>query len=180
MTKQDYRQIYKSLVGAELSSEYRSRVSRFVVDAVRRLIRPEYRRIGLYMPMHDEPDLEPLLLELSAQYKVYLPRVEGERDMDFYAFEGLDALERIGKYQILEPTSQESPVEPSLLDAIVVPAIAFDSLGFRLGRGKGYYDRYLTRTKARTIGVSLGLMNIEQLPRDPWDLPMDEVVRIEL
>lgn len=180
MTKQDYRRIYKSLVRSELSAQHRSRVSLLVAEAVQALIRLEHRHIGLYMAMHDEPDLEPLLLDLATKHRVYLPRVEGERDMNFYAFEQLDTLERAGKYQILEPTTLDAPIEPSLLDLIIVPAMAFDSLGFRLGRGKGYYDRYLAQTQAKTIGVSLGLMHIDQLPRDPWDLPMDEVVRVRL
>ena len=52
----------------------------------------------------------------------------------------------------------------------------FDCEGYRLGRGKGYYDRYLSRTGAYRIGVSYGIERVDRLPREEWDLPMNELI----
>ncbi len=79
-----------------------------------------------------------------------------------------------GPFGILQPRPGAPPVEP---DLILVPLIAVDGRGTRLGRGKGHYDRVLTplrRKGARLIGVGWTLQRItDEIPRDPWDVPMD-------
>ena len=79
-----------------------------------------------------------------------------------------------GPFGILQPKSNAPPVEP---DLILVPLIAVDGRGTRLGRGKGHYDRVLAplrRKGARLVGVGWSLQRIaEDIPRDPWDVPMD-------
>lgn len=137
----------------------------------------EVRRLGAYMPLPDEPDLTPWLSHLVAEgYEVYLPRVMGEV-MHFHLWEVSQALERSGSFGIQEPRSDAPRIPAEALDLIIVPAIAFDARHYRLGRGKGYYDRYLPQTTALTVGVTLGLMPLERLPEDPWDRPMDLVLR---
>jgi 5-formyltetrahydrofolate cyclo-ligase len=79
-----------------------------------------------------------------------------------------------GPFGILQPRPTAPPVEP---DLILVPLIAVDRRGTRLGRGKGHYDRVLAplrRQGARLIGVGWALQRLsEEIPRDPWDVPMD-------
>jgi len=79
-----------------------------------------------------------------------------------------------GPFGILQPKPTAPPVEP---DVILVPLIAVDGRGTRLGRGKGHYDRVLAplrRKGARLIGISWPLQRIaDEIPRDPWDVPMD-------
>ena len=79
-----------------------------------------------------------------------------------------------GPFGILQPKPTAPPVEP---DVILVPLIAVDGCGTRLGRGKGHYDRVLAplrRKGARLIGVGWPLQRLtEEIPRDPWDVPMD-------
>ena len=79
-----------------------------------------------------------------------------------------------GPFGILQPRLTAPPVEP---DVILVPLIAVDGRGTRLGRGKGHYDRVLAplrRKGARLIGVGWPLQRLsEEIPRDPWDVPMD-------
>jgi 5-formyltetrahydrofolate cyclo-ligase len=79
-----------------------------------------------------------------------------------------------GPFGILQPKATAPPVEP---DVILVPLIAVDGRGTRLGRGKGHYDRVLAplrRKGARLIGVGWPLQRLtEEIPRDPWDVPMD-------
>lgn len=127
------------------------------------------------MALPDEPDLTPLLPELATTHQLYLPRVIDDETMAFYRYRQGDPLEPTGHYRIAEPQPLER-VAPSTLDLIVVPAMAYDAEGYRLGRGRGYYDRYLSSTRAYTVGVSLGLLPIASLPRSPWDIPMDQVI----
>jgi 5-formyltetrahydrofolate cyclo-ligase len=79
-----------------------------------------------------------------------------------------------GPFGILQPKRTAPTVEP---DVILVPLIAIDGRGTRLGRGKGHYDRVLAalrRKGARLIGVGWSVQRIEdEIPRDPWDVPMD-------
>ena len=79
-----------------------------------------------------------------------------------------------GPFGILQPKLSAVAVEP---DLILVPLIAVDGRGTRLGRGKGHYDRVLAPLKrkgARIVGVGWSIQRLsDDLPRDPWDVPMD-------
>ena len=81
---------------------------------------------------------------------------------------------RGGPFGILQPKLTAPPVEP---DLILVPLIAVDRRGTRLGRGKGHYDRVLSplrRKGVRLIGVGWPLQMLDsEIPRDPWDVPLD-------
>ena len=60
---------------------------------------------------------------------------------------------------------------------VLVPGVAFDSSGNRLGRGRGWYDRVLSRfERAHRVGLAFDLQVIGEVPREPWDIPMDSVV----
>ena len=90
-----------------------------------------------------------------------------------FRFRAGDPLEP-GPFGIMQPKSKTPVVEP---DLILVPLIAIDGNGTRLGRGKGHYDRALPRLKkggARLIGVGWTLQRlVEAIPADEWDVPLD-------
>jgi 5-formyltetrahydrofolate cyclo-ligase len=126
----------------------------------------------------------PLGSEISPQLAIEEARAVG-RIVAFPAFDhpskpfkfrAGDALEP-GPFGILQPKRTAPVVEP---DLILVPLIAIDSAGTRLGRGKGHYDRALgrlKRSKAQLIGVGWTLQRLEVLiPTDPWDVPLDGFV----
>jgi 5-formyltetrahydrofolate cyclo-ligase len=79
-----------------------------------------------------------------------------------------------GPFGIMQPAKRHPVVDP---DLVLVPLIAIDSRGTRLGRGKGHYDRALIRLKknrARLIGVGWPLQRLaDTIPRDDWDVPLD-------
>ena len=85
-----------------------------------------------------------------------------------------------GPFGIMQPARSAPVVEP---DVILVPLVAIDSHGTRLGRGKGQYDRALTRLKksgARLIGVGWQMQRLEEsIPADEWDVPLDAFVSPE-
>ena len=136
------------------------------------------QHIGLYSALPDEPNLRPLIDEVAGTKHLYLPRVLDDETMDFFAFSGWQTLEQSGSFGIYEPRLEErAAVEPSTLDLLIIPALAYDQAGYRLGRGKGYYDRYLQRANcAHRLGVTFALHPIEQLPHDPWDIPVEDVL----
>ena len=79
-----------------------------------------------------------------------------------------------GPFGILQPGPRAPPVEP---DVVLVPLIGADRHGTRLGRGKGHYDRALSRLRksgARLIGVGWAMQRLDQIiPADDWDVPLD-------
>lgn len=95
--------------------------------------------------------------------KVALPRIEGER-MVFYEFTDGELVE--GKFGIKEPRPS-SPVDN--IDLVLVPGIAFDYKGCRIGYGKGYYDRFLSMQHCFSMGLAYSFQVVEELPRGRFD-----------
>lgn len=79
-------------------------------------------------------------------------------------------------YHLMEPLDSTHILQPDALDFIVVPALAFDLEGYRLGRGGGYYDRFLSKTQAFTAGITRERLIYEVLPREAHDIPVRCVV----
>lgn len=129
--------------------------------------------IALFASLHDEPQTTKAIEHLSREKRVVLPRIKGE-DMDFYDIaEGLCE----GAFGIMEPTAT-TPIKPSEIDLMIVPGVAFTREGARLGRGKGFYDKYLSREgfRAYTIGVCYPCQVLDELPTEPHDRTLDRVV----
>lgn len=82
-----------------------------------------------------------------------------------------------GPFRIPQPTAEATAVEP---DVLLVPLVAADAAGNRLGQGKGHYDRALAglvlRKPILTIGLAWEVQIVAQLTPDPWDVPLDRVV----
>lgn len=108
----------------------------------------------------------------------YLPRcVPGTAEMNFRLVKSLDELEK-GAFSIMEPP--ESALawknEPGKNAVCIIPAIAYDPDGYRLGYGKGYYDRYLSSKDVLKIGVAYTQFLVDQVPRGRYDLSVDIIV----
>ncbi len=103
-----------------------------------------------------------------------LPKVDGD-DMDFYEYSP-DSIS-LGAFGIEEPADGRK-VSPDEIDAIIVPARAYTADGARLGRGRGYYDRYMSRQgfRAVKIGVCFAEQIVGHIPAEPHDVAVDLVV----
>ena len=133
----------------------------------------------MYHSLLDEVDTRSALDQLLAMgKKVLLPKVVSETEMTIHEYTGQDSLQPSEPYGILEPTTPElSIVNCQLSIVIVVPGMAFDKHGHRLGRGKGYYDRFLSRIpNIYKIGVCFPFQLIDNVPSEPTDILVDEVL----
>ena len=108
---------------------------------------------------------------------VYCPRcVAGTNIMEFYRVKGFNDLSE-GSYGILEPCTGEAPVESFGKNALcVVPGLSFDEKGYRLGFGKGYYDRFLSEFDSISVGLCYESCLSEALPTDKFDICVDHLI----
>lgn len=130
--------------------------------------------VALFCSLPDEPPTERMLARWSGRKRIVVPRVGGET-MEFFDYRP-DGLAD-GAFGILEPQAG-APCSPAGIDLIVVPGVAFTPGGARLGRGRGYYDRYLSLPgfRAAKIGVCYRHQLTDELPVEPHDIRMDTVV----
>jgi 5-formyltetrahydrofolate cyclo-ligase len=128
-----------------------------------------------FAPLPEELDVWPLLTEaLAAGKKVGLPRFVAE-DESYEACQIQDPKSdlRVGHFGIREPASRCAPLRSTRLDLILVPGIAFDLNGSRLGRGKGYYDQLLGELRGTTCGVAFDEQIVDEIPIAPHDVRLD-------
>ena len=127
----------------------------------------------LYYPLPDEVDVRPLISEAHERgARVLLPVVVGD-ELELRVYEGESSL-REGAFGIMEPTGDVFPPQRyGEIDLALVPGMAFDRGGHRLGRGKGYYDRLLPRLpNARRIGICFPFQLLDAVPTDVHDVTM--------
>lgn len=134
----------------------------------------------LYSALQDEVPTQSLLDELVAQGKtVLLPRVVSDTDMELRQYTGLQDLQ-VGAFGILEPTGKLF-TDYEKIDVAVVPGMAFDKEGHRLGRGKGYYDRFLRLLpKTYKIGICFSWQLVDNVPTDEHDILMDQIMTVNI
>ncbi len=140
---------------------------------------PEYKqaqRVFTYYSVAKEVDTHALIGgALKSGREVFLPATLGGGIMEFRKYNDGDELVK-GKLDIPEPVSGARVDVPEDGDVIIVPALAYDLYGYRLGYGGGHYDRYLASCKGFTIGLCRNRMMIGVLPRQEHDVPVMCVV----
>lgn len=182
LKKQELRRAMQAARGA-LSVEEAARRSAALREAVRRLPGWETaREVMLFWPLGREADLGPLLDELTGRgVRVLLPRCRADQPgcMDVARVCRRDELCRLS-HGIMEPDPGRCPpVQDPAPDIILVPGLAFDRRGLRLGFGGGYYDRFLAGpgcARSLVAGVCYDFQLVDALPAEPWDRPVQVVV----
>lgn len=136
--------------------------------------------IMLYLPLPGEVDIMPIVVRCFQMGKmVCVPRVDWDRrDMnatEIGSFQDEDL--EIDEHGVRTPQVYR-PVVPTMIDVALVPGLAFDTSGHRLGRGGGYYDRFLPRLRrsATTIGVAFDGQIVDAVDRLDHDIGLDLVV----
>ena len=141
------------------------------------------QRIGFYLPQGGEFDAHPLLNQaLWMQRACYLPVLPGRGRVMRFGRMGRDTRMKANRYGIPEPMDAR-PLRARQLDLLLMPLVGFDREGHRLGMGGGYYDATLAFMrhrrwwrKPRLVGLAYECQQVETLPHEPWDMPLDAVL----
>lgn len=126
----------------------------------------------MYHSLPDELSTHAFLKKWGGRKHFYLPRVNGV-NLDILPYD--ESRLELGSFHIEEPTG-ENCVDPSQIELMIVPAVAYDRKGNRLGRGKGFYDRLLGDVTATKIGVGYEFQLLDELPAESHDVPMDMII----
>jgi len=173
MRKAELRQ-YISQQKRQFTPQQLAQLSLPVIARLRPLL-AEAQTILAYYALPDEVDTHALLDALVAEGKtVLLPKVLDETTMELRCYQGPQDLHE-GAYHIMEPTGAPFTDE-ARIDIALIPGLAFDPQGHRLGRGKGYYDRFLATFKGQTIGVCFDFQKVAEVPVAAHDIAVDCVV----
>lgn len=131
-----------------------------------------------YASFGSEADTTDIVLNSLARNKtVALPVCTDKNgNMDFYKINSFSDLTE-GTYGILEPnTNICEKIEPNNKTLLTVPAVVFDKKGYRIGYGKGYYDRYLKKFNGISVGLCYNRCIIDEVPADKFDEKVDFIV----
>lgn len=163
----------------EIGADDRVRAARALVDCGLPLIQSfNVKKIAAYYPMAEEFDTRPLLSVLEDKcFTLAMPVVvKPHQPLSFRRWHSGDQM-KISSFGVREPGPERVPLVPELL---LVPLLAFDRSGYRLGYGGGYYDRSLAQLRgvgtAIAVGVAFDIQAVETVPHDRHDQKLDAVV----
>ncbi len=158
-----------------LQPEERAEMSAVLCDRIRS--RDEFREakvVMMYYPIQNEPDIRPLMEEYKDEKIILLP-VAHRKKMEMRRYTGKAGLHR-GNFGIPEPAGEPFTGAP---DIIIVPGVAFDKEANRLGRGGGYYDRFLKHFhRAKKYAVAYDFQIVKKVPMASFDMQMDAVFTV--
>lgn len=183
--KEDIRQVKNSLrvrikqMRADMPPELKAEYDEIIADEF--LHSTSYTRSNViltYVSTAIEVDtLRIIKAALEDGKRVACPRcIDGTRLMDFYYINSIDDLKR-GSFGVLEPDADESMLYKGAERPVcIVPGLAFDHWGYRLGYGKGYYDRFLASYKGWTVGLCYSACIEYKLPHGRFDRAVDRLI----
>ena len=146
---------------------------------------PQFTQAGTlftYLSIGSEADTRALIQRAwSLGKEVAIPRCTGPRQMDWFRIEDFHGLEQCSLGILEPPLDPERELSSSDAAALaIVPGLAFDAQGFRLGYGGGFYDTFLKSFPGTSIGLCYDCQRVQSLEalgaRDPHDLPVDQVI----
>ena len=176
----DKKTLRKSLIQTRISlaeTEWKLKSDRLCHHLKAASIFQQAQTILAYFSFRQEPDLSPLFNSEDNSNKQWgFPRCVG-KSLAWHSWQPGEPLET-GAFGIPEPLANAPILSPEMVDLILVPAVACDFRGYRLGYGGGFYDRLLNHPKwsqKPTIGIVFEFARLPELPIDPWDKPLDEI-----
>ncbi len=176
MSRQDKVILRKKILSERksLASEAFQEKNRQICDRIKSWkIFCEAKTILAYFSFRQEPDLMPLI---TNEKRWGFPTCVGN-DLLWHSWQPGEAVNS-GKHGIREPLRKEDPIPTTEVDLIIVPTVACDRSGYRLGYGGGYYDRLLTSPQWKncpTVGVVFNFAYLDRLPREAWDIKLQYV-----
>jgi len=132
---------------------------------------------GIYWSFKNELSTRKIFSHLNKRGKeLYLPRLNTQNQkLEFAKVDNEKDLLR-GSFGVWEPAPQQPPVPLSSLQVILIPGVAFDIHGSRMGWGKGLYDRLLQKISGVRIGLAYDFQVLERIPTDAWDEKVDLII----
>ncbi len=136
------------------------------------------RVIHIFISNPDEPSTKPIIKHCWNSGKkvavpIVLPNTFELVHSEIKSFDNLI----FGRYGIQEPSIESRAImTPDMFDLVIVPGVAFDRKGARLGHGKGYYDRFLRLTSAYFLALAFDCQLIESVPTELHDIPMNAIL----
>lgn len=153
--------------------------SQILVRELKKFVQPmSPRSIGVYIPFQDEPDIRSLIEEWTTQgLDVSIPQAE-EHGMRFHRIKSIGHTTRDAA-NIPAPVDPD-PIDEASLDLVLIPGRAFTKEGWRMGRGNGGYDRWISEQRKRNpstkfIGICFDCQVVQEMPVDPHDERVDAV-----
>ena len=134
--------------------------------------------LSLYYPVNYEINVLKLFEIIGIKkIKTLLPVIRGKNKMNFVEWQNNDPL-KVNNFGMLDPCLQTKSLIP---DVMLVPLLAFDSQNNRLGYGKGFYDKYLSKflknkKKITTIGIAFSFQKYNKLPVSKFDIKLDNIL----
>lgn len=174
VTKEDIRRRVLALRESQ-SQEEKKRKDKAIFD--RLLSVPAFaqaREFFTYLSHKGEVSTDLLLAKFLGKKIVVVPKIESEA-ICLYELTSTDEW-RSGPYNIREPVHCLSKSQWDSIDVAIIPGVAFDETGHRIGFGGGYFDRFLKKLHCTTIGFAYELQMIDKVPVHSYDVPVDFIV----
>ena len=161
--RQHYQVIRKAIIDKDLKSK-------IIIDHfIKQPITKKAKMIGCFAGLANEVQTLSLL---DKSLNLCFPRVQG-KDMMFYAVNSIDELDK-GSFGILEPKQGCPLVNIEQIDIMLIPCVALDKKGTRIGYGQGYYDRYLRDYRGLKIALCFAeTISTNKIPSEEHDVKMD-------
>lgn len=180
LTKEKIREKYKKIRSKIPKLEHK----KLSLKAAKQLFKiKEFKKsntIGIYLSKSKEMDTFSIFKKsLALKKRIAAPKIDSNKknSMDFFQIKNRAKDCKKGSYNLLEPKNHCSIVPKEKLELIIVPGIVFDRQGYRLGAGKGFYDRFLKKCAASLkVGLTFEKTFLPCLPREKNDIPMDMVI----
>jgi 5-formyltetrahydrofolate cyclo-ligase len=174
MEKKELRTLIKTLKKQHTKEQLLEQSEQILAKLERHPDFIKAEKVMLYSALPDEVQTQAFLEKWHLKKTIILPTVVGD---DIIPVEfGKDTAFAVGDFNILEP--QNEPYTGDF-DLIVVPGVAFDRKGNRIGRGRGYYDRFLSKhLNVKRIGICFDFQLVDEVPTEPFDILMDEVISV--
>ncbi|OGT60165.1 MAG: 5-formyltetrahydrofolate cyclo-ligase [Gammaproteobacteria bacterium RIFCSPHIGHO2_12_FULL_45_12] len=182
MNKQIIRHAFRELRRAIPENERKQATQLAAERLIAHPLFQESGHIACYLAYGSEISTALVIEAIWQQHKkCYLPTVTEAKTLEYVRYARDDRLEE-NQYGILQPEDVTHKILPRALELVILPLVAFDETGTRLGAGGGYYDRtfaYFHASPDRRptmIGFAYASQQATSLPTDPWDVMMDQVV----
>ncbi len=175
--KNELRARYKAARRA-MPPEEKARLDGMIADRVARLYQyKSCKTLFIYVSTEIEVDTVGIIQRALREGKrVAVPRcIPGTRQMEFHYIESIDQL-RPGSFRVLEPDQSRPIARDYGSSLMIVPALSLDSRGYRLGYGKGYYDRYIAGFTGPTAGICYAADCRRHMYHGRFDRPVDVIV----